>query len=229
MPGTSLTIVRSSPTRRLKSDDLPTFGRPRIATRIASSPTGTRELSGRRSTISSSRSPTLVPCWPEMRHRVAEAEAVQVERQALLRRVVDLVREQQHLLLRAAQQLGELLVAGRDAGARVDDEQHEVGLGDRGARLLGDLRRDVAAVGEVDAARVDQHELLAVPLADELLAVARRALRRVDDGRARAGQPVDQRRLADVREADDRDRPFHSRGGTRPGLRPRRWTSASQS
>ena len=38
-PGTSETIVRSAPISALKSDDLPTFGRPRIATRIASSPT----------------------------------------------------------------------------------------------------------------------------------------------------------------------------------------------
>ena len=76
------------------------------------------------------------------RERVAEAEAVQLERERRLRRVVDLVREQQHVLLRLAQDLRELLVARRDAGARVDDEQHEVGLGDRGARLLRDLARD---------------------------------------------------------------------------------------
>ena len=37
----------------------------------------------------------------------------------------------EHVLLRLAQDLRELLVAGRHAGARVDDEQHEVGLGDR--------------------------------------------------------------------------------------------------
>ena len=58
---------------------------------------------------------------------------------------------------------------------------------------------------------------LAVPLADQLLAVARHARGLVHDGGARAGQPVDQRRLADVREADDRDRSEQARhraGGT---------------
>ena len=140
------------------------------------------------------------------RERLAEAEPVELEREALLRRVVDLVREHEHVLLRLAQDLRELLVARRDPGAGIDDEQHEVGLGDRGARLLGDLLRDRARVGDVDAAGVDQQEAAPVPLADELLAVARRALRLVHDGLARRGEPVDERRLADVREADDRDR-----------------------
>ena len=45
------------------------------------------------------------------------------------------------------------------------------------------------------------------PLADELLAVARDAGRLVDDGGAGPGQAVDERRLADIREADDRDGP----------------------
>ena len=44
VPGTSETIVRSAPISLLKSDDLPTFGRPRIATRIASSPTTGRGI-----------------------------------------------------------------------------------------------------------------------------------------------------------------------------------------
>ena len=61
------TIVRSSPTSLLKSDDLPTFGRPRIATRIAS-PATVRDASIRqpRRATSSSRSPVFEPCRPEI-------------------------------------------------------------------------------------------------------------------------------------------------------------------
>ena len=55
---------------------------------------------------------------------------------------------------------------------------------------------------------------LPVPLADELLAVARDAGRLVHDGRARRGQPVDERRLADVREADDRHGPQQRQSST---------------
>ena len=50
-----------------------------------------------------------------------------------------------------------------------------------------------------------EQEVLAVPVGEQLLAVARHARRLVHDGLPRLGQPVDQRRLADVREADDRD------------------------
>src|SRR5581483_10080411 len=113
--------------------------------------------------------------------------------------------EDDHVALRAAQDLGQLLVAGRDPRPGVHHEENEVCLLDRRRCLLDDPARDRIAVGHVDAARVDDREALAVPLADELLAVTGHAGRRVDDGGARLGEPVDQRRLADVRVADDRD------------------------
>ena len=49
------------------------------------------------------------------RDRVAEPEPVELERVHVAARVVDLVREQEHRLVRAAQDRGQLLVAGRDA------------------------------------------------------------------------------------------------------------------
>ena len=226
---------------------MPTFGRPRIATRIASSPTdGTcladvlepgdhlvEQVAG------------AVAVHSGERDRVAEAEAVQLERERLLRRVVDLVREHEHGLPGEAKDLGQLLVAGHHAGAGVGDEQDEVGLLDREARLVDDRAGHLVLAHDVDAAGVDQQELLAGPLADELLAVAGGAARLVDDSRSARGQPVDQRRLADVREPDDRHgaeqvghrdvgqlarvaRVTHS-GGVSPLGRPRACTSASQS
>ena len=96
---------------------------------------------------------------------------------------------------------------GVDSGARVHDEEDEVGLLDRTLRLLRDVARERRRVGHVDAARVDEDEALPRPLADDLLAVARHARRLEDDRLAGRGQPVDERGLADVREADDRDRP----------------------
>ena len=54
-------MTRVSPSSAFRSDDLPTFGRPRIATRIASSPTIPSSRPGSCATTSSSRSP--VP-WP---------------------------------------------------------------------------------------------------------------------------------------------------------------------
>ena len=66
VPGTSDTMTRSRPTSAFRSDDLPTFGRPRIATLIASSPTGRSARPGSRPTISSRRSPEPCPCSAEI-------------------------------------------------------------------------------------------------------------------------------------------------------------------
>ena len=62
VPGTSDTITRSSPRIAFSRLDLPTFGRPRIATRIASSPTCDGPAPGNRATTASSRSPVPWPC-----------------------------------------------------------------------------------------------------------------------------------------------------------------------
>ena len=141
------------------------------------------------------------------RHRVAEAEPVELDRIEVAARVVDLVREHDHRLARGAQDRRELLVARRDARPRVDDEEDEVGLVDRRARLRGDRGGPNGPVSASSTPPVStSRNVLAGPVAEELLAVARDAGRLVDDGRAGLRQPVDERRLADVREADDRDR-----------------------
>ncbi len=207
VPGTSETITRSRPSSAFRSDDLPTFGRPRIATRIASSGSSGRTPPSLLEAIDEivEQVAGAVAVHRGERDRVAEAEPVELERVRLLRGVVDLVRQDEHGLVREAEDLRDLLVARRRADARVDDEEHEVGLLDRLARLVRDRARDLGVVRDVDPAGVDHEEAAAVPLDLELLAVARHARRLVHDRCARLGQPVDERGLADVREADDRD------------------------
>ena len=73
------------------------------------------------------------------------------------------------------------------------------------ARLELDRAREAVALLEVDAAGVDQQEAAPVPLRLDLLAVARHAGLLVHDRLARAAEAVDERRLADVRIADDGD------------------------
>src|SRR5204863_323016 len=116
-----------------------------------------------------------------------------------------LVRDHEHRLARLAQDLRDLLVAGRDPDLRVDHEEDDVRLGHGLAGLICDRARDRARVGDVDAAGVDEQKALRAPLADELLPVARHPGRLVHDRGPRAREPVDEGRLADVREADDRD------------------------
>ena len=65
----------------------------------------------------------------------------------------------------AAQRLRQLGVAGAQAGAAVDDQQHRVGLGDRQPRLALHVAGQLGLVLEVDAAGVDQLEGDPVPLA----------------------------------------------------------------
>ena len=71
---------------------------------------------------------------------------MQLERERLLGRVVDLVREHEHRLVRLAEDLRDLLVARRDPDARVDDEEHEIGLRHGLARLFA-RSRGVIGVG----------------------------------------------------------------------------------
>ena len=125
-----------------------------------------------------------MPVQRRDRPRFAEAEAVEVERKALLRGVVDLVRDQQDGFARAAKDVGDLLVPGRHARARVDHEEHEVGRAHGLLRLRCDGLRHRRLVGDVDTARVDEKEPPSVPLADQLLAIARHARCLVHDGRA---------------------------------------------
>ena len=151
-------------------------------------------------------------------HRLAEAERRELVRQLGPRGIVELVRDEQHRLACPAQDVRQLGVARRQSGPSVNQEEHEVGLLDRRSRLGHGAARDRRFIRDVDAARVHEQEALAGPLAEELLAVARHARRLVDDGGARRGQPVDERRLADVGIADDGDRALELArdGGVRP-------------
>ena len=76
------------------------------------------------------------------RDGIAEAEPVELVRGGVVLRVVDLVRDDDDRLVRPAEDLGDLLVARSHSGARVHDEEDEVGLLDRTLRLLRDVARE---------------------------------------------------------------------------------------
>ena len=70
--------------------------------------------------------------------------------------------------------------------------------------LRDDLARDRFRVLEVQAAGVREQEPAAQPLHGPFEPVTRDAGDRIDDGAPRSGEPIEQRRLSDVRPADDR-------------------------
>jgi hypothetical protein len=148
-----------------------------------------------------------VPVQRRHGNRLSEPEAMQVDGQRILSGIVDLVRDQEHRLPRATQDVGDLFVPRRHAGLCVEDEEDEVGLCHRLLRLSHDRACQRRAVGDVDAAGVDEQEAPAAPFADELLSVTRDTRRLVNDGGPRPREPVHEGRLADVREADNRHRP----------------------
>ena len=118
---------------------------------------------------------------------------------------VGLVGDADDRLVERAQPLGDLLVERHDAVADVDDEEDDGGRVDGELDLPLDVGGEVVDVHDAHAAGVDQFEEAVAGLDDGGDAVAGDAGGRIDDGDAPAGEPVEQRRLADVRPADDRD------------------------
>src|SRR5262249_58024038 len=114
--------------------------------------------------------PGAVPVQRRNGDRVAEAEAVELERLQVSSWIVELVGENEDGSTGRTQDVGELLVPGSHAGRRIDDEEDEVGLLHRLTRLRRDLWAERPGVGAVDAAGVDQAEGGARPVAEELLA-----------------------------------------------------------
>ncbi len=139
------------------------------------------------------------------RERLAQAERVVLERLVVPARIVQLVGHEQHRHAGAPQPVGQLEVGGARRRLGIDQEDDEIGLRDGELGLAHDLALEGAVVARIHAAGVDQRELVAAPLHDQLLAVARDAGLGVHDGLARRGEAVDERRLAGVRLADDRD------------------------
>ena len=107
----------------------------------------------------------------------------------------------------AAQDLGHLPVRRGDPGAAIRDEQHRVGLHDGHDGLIPDLLDEIsradrkgclAAMGGVNAARIDNVERDIIPFRFGYQPVAGGAGNIVHDGQAFTGQAVEERAFAHV-------------------------------
>ncbi len=136
--------------------------------------------------------------------RLAEAEGPERGGARLLARVVDLVGDEEHRLAALAQHLHDVLVGRGRADDRVDDEQHGVGEVDRRPRPAAATEASMPwASGSQPpvSTSVKRRSFHSALVRD---AVARDAGGVLDDGLAAAEDAVDERGLADVRAADDR-------------------------
>ncbi len=150
------------------------------------------------------------PCGRRDRVGLLPAQRVELRALELALLVVGLVDGHEHRELARGAAARPPPVRRRQAGRGIDDEQDDVGLGDREARLLLDPRLDRVARVDLEAAGVDDHEPPAVPLGVAVQPVTRRPGAVLDDRRARPDDAVEQRGLADVgpaHDGHDRQRP----------------------
>ena len=164
------------------------------------------------------------PCWRADRVGLLPAQRVELRRVQLALLVVGLVGGHDDGRRRAPQQLGGLLVGGRQAGGRIDHEQDDVGLGDGQPRLVLDLVLDRVARVDARARRCRRPRT-----------AGRSTRRRRTAGRAWCGRGprrsrrrsptirLNSVRLADIGAADDGDDGQAGEGsGRRTGDSPRR-------
>ena len=88
-------------------------------------------------------------------HRLAEAEAVNLQQPRLAGRALALVGDRDHRLSLDAQPIDKVLVEGRDANPRVDQEEGHVGDGDGVLGLVAHARLQGIGGRVFQACRVD--------------------------------------------------------------------------
>ena len=117
----------------MTSDDLPTFGRPMTAIRAISASASGARLPGERRRRPLRQTVEEVAGAVALRRRdgerISEPEPMEVRRQVVVARLVDLVGDHHDGNGPAPQDLGDLSVALAQPRARVDDEHGGIGVG----------------------------------------------------------------------------------------------------
>src|SRR5215813_3313129 len=233
VPGMSLTSTRSACNKRFTSEDLPTLGRPTMATVVSrcDSGLGTRgslleDCCSRLAESSASRvpSPELRAASPEFVHnRIkqlcdsrpmlcrnledrVDPELVELHRCVPRPLVVGLVDRHEQRLPRLEQLAGDGLVTAHHPFAAVSHHHHQVGALDGSLALFRDQIVERILARPVHAARIEELERRALPDHGALERIPRCPRQRSHDGAPRTGHPVEKRRFPHVRTADQHDR-----------------------
>ena len=245
IPASGPVSSRSSPRIALTSVDFPAFGRPTTAIWIGR-PAGSAAPSPSSSTLSSIASPTVDldhlrrvrkllrhrlqrpqqvvhpdPVLGRQRHRLAQPELPGLDQPRLRRPPLGLVGDEDHPRRPLAQQLRQRPVDRRHPDPRVDQEEADVR---RVHRPLGQRPHPPrqARVGRLLEPRgVDHGEAQRPEPPRPLAQVAGDARLVVDQRQPPADQAVEQRRLADVRAADDGEGEGHRAAISGRDARPR--------
>src|SRR5579884_3893411 len=155
-------------------------------------------------------------------NRLAQPQAIKFDGIHAPRLVICLVRGQNDGLLRAAQQVGHLLISGGNAGTRIDHEDDHVGLFNRQFRLRLDLVHDGAGLPvqanltdgnlrpQFQPASVNQREVAPIPVGIAIQAVAGGSRHILYNSPSLANHPVKKRRFANIWSAYNSNKWFHN-------------------
>ena len=143
--------------------------------------------------------------------RLAEAEAISLVRARLPGAALALVGDKQRGLAGLAHQIRKGAVVGEDAGAGIDHEQDEIGIGQRGLRLRPHAPGQSLGGCVFEAGGIDDAKGQIAEVRHGLAPVTGDARPVVHERDTPADQPVEQRRFADVRPAHDGDGETHGR------------------
>ena len=134
---------------------------------------------------------------------IANAQSVELRRGILLRPRVNLVDHKHHRLSCPPHQLRNVLVQIGDASLRIHHEDNQGCLLHAGLHLLPNHAfKDIIRPGRVSPC-INDGEHTTSPQRLAVFPIPRRSCRRISDGIARLGQPVEQRGLPHVGPADD--------------------------
>ncbi len=139
------------------------------------------------------------------RHRFAEAEVVGFHGARITGGALALVGGNDHRLAAFPQRVGDDSISGGQSGAGVDHEEADIGIQNRRACLHGHARGQTLRRTFIEAGRVDQAQIQPLNIVLRRRAVARHTRRVIDNGQALAGEPIEQRRFADIGPADNGD------------------------
>ncbi len=121
----------------------------------------------------------------------------------VMNRMVGLVGGNEHLVAIRPQDLRDFLIRRMDSGDRVDDEHHDIRLANGSQHLLSNALADVVSVGgDRPPASIDEPERATVPVRFSEMPVPRDPGPVIDDGGTPTHNPVEERRFAHVRAAD---------------------------
>ena len=137
-------------------------------------------------------------------YRIAEAERMEFARRDRGIESLGLVDDDQCTSRVTARELGNVFVRGSQALAGVDHDEGDIGFREGADGLSRRMFVD-AGLAASDATRVDDQEGNGTDLAEPVLPVPRQTRVVRDERVTRSRQPVEQRRLADVRAADQSD------------------------